>query len=161
MTGCRDMDKKPQNTPKVFFSPFLTPRFFFKNRALSLLYPYGALTSGKKIRKTNEQFLRHVKMNQGTDRRTDRPTDGQAQFLRTPLGNPGFQNGGFWPQNFESKWKAFKFRILKNILLLFSLETCICSTFTRCTKSQIRGSSCSFNQRRRLFLVCFFTKRLW
>ena len=31
--------------------PFVTPNIFFKNRALSLLYPYGALTSCKKLEK--------------------------------------------------------------------------------------------------------------
>ena len=47
------------------------PRFFFKNWALSLLYPYGALTSFKKLEKTNERSLRYSK----TDRQTDRQTD--------------------------------------------------------------------------------------
>ena len=32
------------------------PRFFFKNRALSLSYPYGALTAGKKLEKSLERF---------------------------------------------------------------------------------------------------------
>ena len=40
MTECRDMDKKHQKYPQN--GGF--PPFFFKNRALSLLYPYGALT---------------------------------------------------------------------------------------------------------------------
>ena len=63
--------------------------FFFKNRPLSLLYPYGALTSCKKTRKTNEQSLRYLK----TDtRRTDGHTDGQGRLLRTPLGKPWVQN---------------------------------------------------------------------
>ena len=26
MTGCKDMDKKNQNTPKIVFSQFVTPR---------------------------------------------------------------------------------------------------------------------------------------
>ena len=48
MNGCRDMDKKHQKYPKNGgFPPFVTPLDFFKNRALSLLYPYGALTSCK------------------------------------------------------------------------------------------------------------------
>ena len=58
--------------PKWGFSPICDPpRFFFKNRALSLLYPYGALTSCKKLEKTNEQSLKYLK----TDGLTDRPTD--------------------------------------------------------------------------------------
>ena len=35
------------------FRQFVTPQdFFFKNRALSLLYPYGALTLCKKLEKS-------------------------------------------------------------------------------------------------------------
>ena len=62
MTGCRDMDKKHQKYPKNGgFPPFATPQdFFFKNRALSLLYPYGALTSCKKLEKPLEQSLRYL-----------------------------------------------------------------------------------------------------
>ena len=46
------------------FSPICDPqRFFFKNRALSLLYPYGALTSCKQLEKTNERSLRYLKTN--------------------------------------------------------------------------------------------------
>ena len=40
MTGCRDMDKKPQKLPKNGVFPSVT------------LYPYGALTSCKKLEKT-------------------------------------------------------------------------------------------------------------
>ena len=39
------MDKKHQKYPKNVFFPHLRPPiFFFKNRVLSILYPYGALT---------------------------------------------------------------------------------------------------------------------
>ena len=56
MTGCRDMDKKHQKCPKNgVFPPFVTPQDFFKNQALSLLYPDGALTSCKKLEKTNKR----------------------------------------------------------------------------------------------------------
>ena len=56
MTGCRDMDKKQQKCPKNKGLPlFVTPKIFSKNRALTLLYPYGALTSCKKLEKTNER----------------------------------------------------------------------------------------------------------
>ena len=60
MNGCRDMDKKYQKYPQNgVFPPFVTTQgFFFKNRALSLLYPYGALTSCKKLEKNNEQSLK-------------------------------------------------------------------------------------------------------
>ena len=68
--------KMPQ---KWGFSPICDPpRFFFKNRALSLLYPYGALTSCKKLEKTNEQSLRYLKTDGWTDERTDGQTDGQT-----------------------------------------------------------------------------------
>ena len=33
----------------------MTPKIFFKNRALLLLYPYGALTSCKILEKTNKR----------------------------------------------------------------------------------------------------------
>ena len=53
--------------PKCGFSPICDPpRFFFTNQALSLLYPYGALTSYKNLEKTNERSLRYLK----TDGRT-------------------------------------------------------------------------------------------
>ena len=75
MTGCRDTDKNIKNTPKMGFSPICDhQRFFFKNQALSLLYPYGALTSCKKLEKTNEPSLRYLKTDhrQTTDQRTDK-----------------------------------------------------------------------------------------
>ena len=54
---------------------------FFKHQALPLLYPYGTLTSCKKLGKTNEQSLRYLK------------TDGQGRLLRTPRVNPGSKIG--------------------------------------------------------------------
>ena len=66
--------------------PNLTPRFIFKNRALSLLYSYGAFISCKKFEKTNKRSLRYLK----TDgRTTDQRTNGQGPLLRTPSGKPG------------------------------------------------------------------------
>ena len=42
------MDKTHKKCPQKWgFPPFVTPKIFFKNRALSLLNPYGALTSCK------------------------------------------------------------------------------------------------------------------
>ena len=47
-TGCR---KKHQKFPRNGgLPPFVTPKIFYKNKALSLVYPYGALTSCKKLR---------------------------------------------------------------------------------------------------------------
>ena len=76
MTGCRDMDKKhqkcPKNAPKMGVSPICDPpRFFFKNRALSLLYLYGALTSCKKLEKTNERSLEYSKTDTHTRTRAN------------------------------------------------------------------------------------------
>ena len=68
------------------------PMIFFKNRALSLLYPYGALTSCKKLEKTNERSLRYLKTDTRTHRRTDGRKDGQGQLLRTHSSKPGVQN---------------------------------------------------------------------
>ena len=57
--------------PQIWgFSPFVTPKIFFKNRALSLLYPYGILTSRKNLEKSNERSLRYIKMD---GPRTDGP----------------------------------------------------------------------------------------
>ena len=70
------------------FSPICdAPRFFFKNRALSLLYPYGTLTSCKELEKTNERSPRYLKADhrQTTDH-------GQGRLLRSPSGKPGVQN---------------------------------------------------------------------
>ena len=87
MTGCRDMDKKHQNAPTMVVFPICDPPgFFFKNRALSLLYPYGTLTSCKKLEKTKEWSLRYLK----TDGRTDGP---QTRVItKDPSGKPGVQN---------------------------------------------------------------------
>ena len=77
------MDKKHQKLPKNGgFPPFVTPKIFFKNQALSLLYPYGALTSCKKLEKANEQSLRYLK----TDHRRTKA------ITKDPLGKPGVQN---------------------------------------------------------------------
>ena len=67
------------------------PRFFFKNGALSLLYPYGALTSCKKLEKTNELSLEIFKDGH-THGWTHGRTHGQGRLLRTPSGEPGVQN---------------------------------------------------------------------
>lgn len=54
--------KNIKNTPKRGVFPHLRPpKNFFKNRALSLLYPYGALSSCKKLEKSLEQSLRYLK----------------------------------------------------------------------------------------------------
>ena len=64
-----------KNAPKKGVFPNLRPpKIFFKNRALSLLYPYGALTLYK-LEKTIELSLEIFK---------DGPTDGQGRLLRTP-----------------------------------------------------------------------------
>ena len=81
------------------FSPICDPpRFFFKNRALSLLYPYGALTSCKKLEKSLERSLRYLKTDHGP--RTNRLTDGRTDmgdYIGPLSGKPGVQNGGFPP----------------------------------------------------------------
>ena len=55
------------------------PKIFFKNRALSLLYPYGALTSCKKLEKSLERSLRYLKTDYGL--RTDRWTNGRTWVI--------------------------------------------------------------------------------
>ena len=72
--------KNVKNAPKRGVSPHLqTPKIFFLNRALSLLYPYGALTSCKKLGKSLERSLRYLK--------TDRPTDQRTNGLTTDKGD--------------------------------------------------------------------------
>ena len=88
--------KTSKMNQKWGFSPVCDPqRFFFKNQALSLLYPYGALTSCKTLEKTNGQSLKIFKDKpqrtkdvritdvQTTDRRT---TDGWTTGRRTTDG---------------------------------------------------------------------------
>ena len=72
MTGCRDMDKNIKNVPKKGFPPICDPKIFFKNWALSLLYPYGALTSCKKLEKNNERSLEIFKDGRTNGRTTDK-----------------------------------------------------------------------------------------
>ena len=44
------MHKKHEKCPQnVYFPQFVTPKIFFKNRALSLLFDYEALSSCKKL----------------------------------------------------------------------------------------------------------------
>ena len=82
--------KNVKNAPKNgLFPPFVTPKVFFSKIRLSLLYPYGALTSCKKLEKTNELSLRYLK----ADGRTNGPMGGQGQLLWTHSGKPGVQNG--------------------------------------------------------------------
>ena len=82
--------QKIKNAPKMEVFPHLwPPRFFVKNRALSLLYPYGALTSCKKLEKTDEWSLRSSKRDRRTDKRTDRHTDRQRRLQRTLWANQG------------------------------------------------------------------------
>ena len=64
--------KTSKMPPNGGFPQYVIPKTFFKNRALSLLYPYGALTSCKKLEKTNERSLRYSKTDGHT--RTDTQT---------------------------------------------------------------------------------------
>ena len=69
--------QKTSKMPKKWgVPPICDPQdFLFKNQALSLLYPYGALTSCKKLEKTNERSLRYSKTDHGlTDQQTDQRT---------------------------------------------------------------------------------------
>ena len=59
------------------------PRFFFKNRALSLLYPYGALASCKKLEKLMDCLW-------DIQRRTNRWRTDKGDY-KDPSGKPGVQ----------------------------------------------------------------------
>ena len=94
MTRCRDMDKKHQKCP--ICDP---QRFFFKNQTLSLLYPYGAITSYKRLEKTNKQTLRYPK----TDTYKHTQTHRQGLLLKTPSGKRGVQNSTWASQSKRCK----------------------------------------------------------
>ena len=79
MTGCKDMGKKLQKYPQKWgLSPICDPQDFFSKIRLSLFYPYGALTSCRKLEKTNGQSPRYLKMDGRTDRIT---TDGRTRVI--------------------------------------------------------------------------------
>jgi len=85
------------------FSPICDPpRFFFKNRALSLLYPYGALTSCKKLEKSLERSLRYLKTDYGL-RTTDGLRTDMGDYIGPLSGKPGVQNALRLP------WNMFEF----------------------------------------------------
>ena len=101
------------------FSPICDPpRFFFKNRALSLLYPYGALTSCKKLEKSLERSLRYLKTDYG---RTDGRTNGQGRLLRTPSGKPGVQKEvtDSFPSHLGQSLVHYRIFLLCNTLNVF------------------------------------------
>ena len=78
--------KSPKTLFLPIFGPFLSifgkMRIFSKNRALSLFYIYGPLTSYKKLEKTNEPILRTLH-HWLTDRQTDWQTDRRHWIHRT------------------------------------------------------------------------------
>ena len=73
------MQRYGQKTSKMHqkwgFNPFVTPKIIFKNRALPLVYPYGALTSCQKLEKTNGQSRRYLKTDEQTNKLMDRRMD--------------------------------------------------------------------------------------
>ena len=80
--------KPSKMPPKWVFSPFVTsPEFFFKNQALPLLYPYGALTSCKKLKKKTTSGLLE-------DGLTDGLTD-KGYYYGPRQVNPGSKNRKF------------------------------------------------------------------
>ena len=117
--------QKTSNMPQKWgFYPICDPQeFFFKNQALSLLYPYGTLTSSKKLEKNNEWSLRYLKTDHG---RTNGPrTNGQGRLLRTPSGKPGVQNifaKNDCPCSFENRpayFKAYNKTLIKYAVFLY------------------------------------------
>ena len=66
MTGCRDIDKNQKCSKNGDFPPFMNPKIFFY-RALSLLYPNGALTSCKISEKNDGRS--EIFKNRRTDQR--------------------------------------------------------------------------------------------
>ena len=69
----------------VFFPHLRPPNLFiFKNRALSLLYPCGALTSCKKLEKSLERSLREI----SKDGPTDHGQKDIGDYIGPPWVNP-------------------------------------------------------------------------
>ena len=82
MTGGRDIDKNNKNAPWLGLFPHMWPqKSFFKNRALSLSHSYGALSSYKKLGKTNWPSLRYFQTDQRTNGPTDRPQTGKSDYI--------------------------------------------------------------------------------
>ena len=127
MTGCRDMDKKPRKCPQNGgLPPFVTPQdFFFKTRALSLLYPYGALTSCKNYKKLMNGLWDIKRLTNG--RTIGRTTDGQGQLLRTSSGEPGVQNKlndpkHLWLADLFVSWKMLYYYVMFATLKCIKLK---------------------------------------
>ena len=79
------MAKKHKKCPKnVFFSPFVTPKIFFKNRAFVTFVPLWCpnLASCKNLEKLINSLIMDGQ----------RTTDGQGRLQRTPSGKPEVQN---------------------------------------------------------------------
>ena len=94
ITGCTDMDKKHQKCPQNgFFSPFPTPQDFFSKIVFCNFCTLGALTSCKKLEKTNGWSLRYLKRGY----QTNEGSNWQGWLHRTPS------------DNLESKIRKFLF----------------------------------------------------
>ena len=108
--------KNIKNTPKMrVIHNLWPPNIFIKNQALSLLYPYGILTSWKKLeKKNNEWYLRYLKTDQLTDGPTDGPTNGRTRVItEDPLGRTrGPKLGTFQKKVKNSKINYMYFQIL-------------------------------------------------
>ena len=118
------LDKKHQRCPKNVFSPFVTPKIFLKHLTLSFWYPYGALTSYKKLEKTNRQSLKYLKADQKQTNSTDQriwlhrsPFDKTGSIIRTTISNYRDKRS-FWKSGFvnfltllysDTVWKVWKF----------------------------------------------------
>ena len=53
--------QKTSKMPPKCFSPICDPQYFFQKSGSVTLYPYGAVSSCKKLEKTDELALRYLK----------------------------------------------------------------------------------------------------
>ena len=60
MAECKDIDKRHQNAPTMSVSLIVTPQDYSLKIGLCHLCTLGALTSCKKLEKTNRQSLKYI-----------------------------------------------------------------------------------------------------
>ena len=129
------MQRYGQKTSKIpqkwGFSPISDPPIiFFKNRALSLLYPYGALISCKKLEKNNEESLRYLKRKDGP--RTDKG-DYYGPLQKNPRSN-NQDHGKIKKDNIQYTMLSFKKKcVMLEQYLILKVDDTALQKIWKCT----------------------------
>ena len=117
-----------QKTSKMFSPISDPPQIFFKNQALSLLYPYGALTSCKTRQVYNGPRTLNLSQQQQQKfwskmifcQQNQRNFTENLFFSENNLGKNKIWEKYFWKKNFlERIWKNF---FKKNFEIFFNLK---------------------------------------